>query len=463
MFTDKKINCDFLIVGAGVTGAAAAYLAAKYTDINHIVIIERYKDAALVNSSHENNAQTLHEGDTETNYSPEKARKVHFAGKLIRSYITKKDVDGLFTTVPGMVIGVGKSECDLLRNRFQAIKEDYPDLREIYGKEISVIEPQVMSGRLKTGPDDIMALYTPNRICMNYQLYARELIKDAMAVPGKKVEVHWESPLETIIPIKDVNQITTGYRIMTKNGMVIDASTVEFAAGAYSLSYAHKLGLGLRYAMLNVGGNFYKVERDIRGKVYTVQNDSIPFAAFHMDRNLVTNVVQLGPTTQIILMMIRRDYSTVTDYFHTPLLTTLEGWRAFVRSIRKNNLATYGIKNVLFETPRMGKYLVLREARKIIPDLQIDELELYAGHGGSRPQIIDLDADNPLVMGDKNIIGDRVILNTTPSPGATVSMRNALRDVLRTVEFLGGKYTFFLDEFKKDFGVTDEQIAAYAV
>ncbi len=463
MFNGQKIDCELLVVGAGVTGAASTYIATKYTNLKHIVVIEKFHDAALVNSSMDNNAQTLHEGDTETNYSLPKARKVQFAGKLIRSYIQKKQVEGLYEVVSGMVIGVGKTECDLLRNRQKEFVKDYPDLRIIYGDTISQVEPAIMSGRKKVGHDDICALYTPNRVCMNYQIYARELFKDAQAVPGKKVEIHYNSAFETITPILNANGTVAYYQVTTVNGLCINAKFVEFAAGAYSLEYAHGLGLGLRMTMINVGGNFYWIGREIWNKNYTVQRDNIPFAAFHIDRNIVTGKGQLGPTTQIIFMMIRRDYSTVRDYLNAPMFTTWEGIRAFERTVRKNNLAWYGIKNILFTIPYLGKYMVLQEARKIIPDLQMHELGLIEGHGGSRPQIIDLDAENPLIMGDCTVVGDRVIANTTPSPGATVSMKNGLRDVLKIVESLKDDgFTFYMDEFKKDFGVTDAQIAAYA-
>ncbi len=453
----KRISCDLLIVGAGVTGAAAAYVAAKYTNIKRIVIIEKYEAAGMVNSNHESNAQTLHEGDTETNYILRKALKVKFAAKLVRGYIFKKMAKGLYETVDGMVIAVGKIECDLLRKRFAEFSPYYPKLELIYADRITEIEPAVMSGRKKTGPDDICALYTPDRICMNYQQLARELISDAQAIEGKVVEVYYETALQNI------TRVENGYEVVTENGMVIDASTVEFAAGAYSLSFAHKLGYALRKAMLNVAGNFYWIARKVFGKIYTIQIPNIPFAAFHIDRNLITGNSQLGPTTQIILMMIRRDYNTVPDYLRTPLFTTLDGWRAFFRAIRKNHLLLYGIKNIVFMIPKLGLFLILREARKIIPNLTIKEIRLIDGHGGSRPQEIDLDADNPLIMGDSNIVGWRVIFNTTPSPGASVCLKNALRDILKIIEFFEGKYQFDIEQFKIDFDVTDEEIqTAYA-
>lgn len=450
----SRIECDFLTVGTGVTGAAAVYISANYTNFNHIVAIEKYDAPGTVNSHHSSNAQTLHEGDTETNYSLHKAKKIHFASKLIRSYIKDKPINDVYTVTDGMVIGVGKKECDLLRKRHAEFKEEFPKLELIYGDQIRAIEKEIMSGRKKTGPDDINALYRPDRVCVNYQRLAQEFIKDAQAVTDKKVSVFFNSPLE------DIWQTRNGYGVCTANGMVIDAGVVEFAAGPYSLKYAQKFGYKTNLRLLNVAGNFYWVKRDTNIKAYTVQDDGIPFAAFHIDRNMVTGQSQLGPTTQIILEMIRRKPETFPDYMQVSPFTNLSDLSTFVKMVRQNHLAWYGLKNILFEYAPGGKYLVLREARKIIPDLRYDELELLDGHGGSRSQIIDPDAENPLVMGDYNITGWRLISNTTPSPGASVCLMNALRDVLKAVKYHGGKFKFDMERFKKDFGVTDEQIAA---
>ncbi|VAW79194.1 Malate:quinone oxidoreductase, partial [hydrothermal vent metagenome] len=67
---------DLLIIGAGVSGTALLYETAKFTDIQHIGIIEKYAAPARVNSLSSNNSQTLHCGDIETNYTLEKALKV---------------------------------------------------------------------------------------------------------------------------------------------------------------------------------------------------------------------------------------------------------------------------------------------------------------------------------------------------------------------------------------------------
>lgn len=102
---------DLLIVGGGVSGTALLYLAAKYTDIGHIGLIEKYAAPARVNTLHSNNSQTLHCGDIETNYTLEKALKVQRAARMVERYATAQpDIDHLIFKYPKMVLGVGPVE-----------------------------------------------------------------------------------------------------------------------------------------------------------------------------------------------------------------------------------------------------------------------------------------------------------------------------------------------------------------
>ena len=77
-----------VIIGAGVSGSALLYLAARYTDIGRIGVIEKYAAPARVNSLSSNNSQTLHCGDIETNYTLEKALKVQRAARMVESMDT---------------------------------------------------------------------------------------------------------------------------------------------------------------------------------------------------------------------------------------------------------------------------------------------------------------------------------------------------------------------------------------
>ena len=79
--------------------------------------------------------------------------------------------------------------------------------------------------------------------------------------------------------------------------------------------------------------------------------------------------------------------------------------------------------------------------------------KLRRGAGGIRPQIVNLN-NGELEMGDKTIVGDRVIFNTTPSPGASVCLQNAERDALRLMEFMP-EFRLDIERLRAEFGVSD--------
>ncbi len=453
----QKIKCDLLIVGAGVTGAAIAFMTAMFSNILHIIVIEQYKDAGMVNSNPNNNSQTSHEGDTETNYILKKALKVKFAATLLRKYVVKKATEGLYKVTNRMVLGVGAKEVKELEDRFAEFSEHYPHLKLIRGEEIGNLEPKVMEAR--DPKEAVAALTTDQGFAINYQILARELLNDAKTVEGKKVEVMFETKLETIKKVEN-NYVIEVLQGESETKMTIEAEVVEFAAGPYSLRFAQLLGYALNLAIMNVAASFYHAGTFLLGKVYRNQIPNIPFAALHGDKSVVDGSSQFGPTTKFVPLMERHHYDTFGDYMKTPLLSTIKGYFSFWRTLRKNHLLLYGIKNYIFDIPLIGKYLFWREVRKIIPSLKWSDLRLLKNHGGIRPQIIDMDAENPLVMGDSNIVGDKIIFNTTPSPGASVCLKNSYRDLNKIIEFFGGKYYFDKEAFKEWFEVTDEEIEA---
>ena len=112
------------IVGGGVCGTALLYLLAEYSDVDNVVLIEKYDGVAKVNSHGRNNSQTLHCGDIETNYTLEKASKVKSAAEMIVNYTEKlANREQVIFKYPKMVIAVGESECQRLRERFVAFKK----------------------------------------------------------------------------------------------------------------------------------------------------------------------------------------------------------------------------------------------------------------------------------------------------------------------------------------------------
>ncbi len=437
---------DVVIVGGGVTGTALLSVLSRYTNIGSIAFLEKNANVAEVNSHPLNNAQTSHDGGTETNYNLEHALEVQHAARLLRAYVEKRKVPGLFKITNRMVLGVGADEVAQLAARFDAFKKHYQDLRLVSHEELRVIEPKLMEGR--DPHERVCALVSDQGYAIDYQVLSMSFLGDA-AVSRMKIERHLNT---AVLNVKRDGDI---YRLTTSKGEV-SGRVVVFAAGSYSLLFAQMLGHGMDLAILPVAGSFFSAGPLLNGKVYRCQIEGMPFAAIHGDPDVLNQSdTRFGPTTKPLPLMERHRYRTFTDFTKLPLFS-IRGLIALMKILWSKRLFTYVVRNALYDVPVIGKLLFLREARVIVPTLRYRDLKLRRGVGGIRPQIVNL-TTGKLEMGDKTIVADNCIFNTTPSPGASVCLANAVRDAARVVSFLGSEYRFDQEGMERDLGIAEAQ------
>lgn len=433
------------IIGGGVTGTALAYVLSKFTDVKEVVLLEKNHWVAEVNSHPLNNAQTSHDGSTETNYDLEHAKKVKAAAVALRRFVDSKNDPTLSRKVRRMALAVTAEEISKLRKRYLEFKSTYPDLWLANEDQIKKLEPKVMLGR----KGQALAMGSDEGYIVNYQTLAEYLVKDT-----RKHNPQFKCLLGT--PVEYIEKRNNCYIMKTPDGY-ITAEAVVFAAGPYSLFFAQKLGYGLEYGILSVAGSFYDAGHWLDNKVYRMQVEGRPFAEIHGDPDILDMTkTRFGPTTKILPLMERHHYETFVDFMQLPLLRTVRGIASLFKIIWKRKLVWYVLKNILFDLPIIGRWLFLQEVKKIVPTMRYRDLKLRKGAGGIRPQIVNLKTMD-LEMGDASLVpeGERLIFNTTPSPGASVCLGNAHRDAKRIVEFLNqtaGGYYFDEEAFQKELG-----------
>ncbi len=434
---------DVLIVGGGVTGTALLYTLSKYSDIKNIGLIEKYSDFGLVNSASYNNSQTLHFGDIETNYSIEKARSVKRMADMVMKYVEseKNSPDNLkiFSRYSKMVLAVGKNQVKELRERFPSFSQLFPNLRMIERDEIGRIEPRVLDGR---NPDqEILALVTEDGYTVDFKKLCHSFVNNALRKnPGLSIHLNTK-----LLKIKHNGD---HYLVKTDKGD-ISATAVVFAAGGHSLMYAKSLGYGKNLSVLSMAGSFYTAPKVLNGKVYTIQVPKLPFAAIHGDPEVHNpEITRFGPTAKPIFQLERHNWSTFPEYWKTfglgisPVISLL-------KIIFDRVLLNYILINFLYDLPFVGRRLFIREIRKIVPSIKLNELMFAKGIGGTRPQIVN-NTKRKLEMGEAKLSGEKVIFNITPSPGASTCLGNAYSDASKIVEFLDGKFKFDKEAFEKD-------------
>jgi len=425
---------DVIVIGAGITGTALFYVLSNYSNLKSIAIIEKHSEIAKVNSNRNNNSQTLHFGDIETNYSLEKARKVKEAADLVAAYV-EKNGSHLFNKTHKMVLAVGEKEVQKLEERYQEIKDLYPNLEKIGWEEIAKLEPKIVKGRSLDQP--ILALCTEDGYAIDYGKLSESFIENG------KGDVFLDTKIKEIIKKDD------SYIIKSNKG-IFQAKVVIVSAGAHSLIYAQKLGYGKELGLLPVAGSFYCSNKMLNGKVYTLQTDKLPFAAIHGDPDVNNpDETRFGPTTKVLPLLERYDYSTIPDFFRTSVFNW-DGVVSLWKIITDPVLGKFVLKNLSYDIPILGKHIFAKEVRKIIPSIKTSELRFGKKIGGIRPQVVDTKTKQ-LNMGEAKLLGDNIIFNITPSPGASVCLKNAENDANHVVEFLGEDYSFDQARFRKDY------------
>lgn len=432
---------EVAIIGGGISGTALLYSLSNYTNINRIVLIEKHKEVALLNSHKNSNSQTLHFGDIETNYTLEKAQIVKGAANLVKNYILKNDPQQrTYNKYHKMVLGIGEKQVEELRQRYQEFKGLFPKLKLIEQEEIEVFEPNVVKNRAPN--EEIIALFTEEGYTIDFQKLAQSFLTKSLEHSKNSVNLMMETKVDKVEREGDL------YHIQTTKG-AIAAKVVVFTTGAYSLLFAKSLGYGKDYALLDVAGNFYLAPGVLNGKVYTVQLKKIPFAAIHGDSEVHdSSKTRFGPTAKVTLLLEKRNYASIFDYLRTAGIS-INAFISFFNILSEKVIWQYILKNYLYDIPLIGKRLFLKEARKVVPSLQLSDLQLAKEYGGIRPQIVNLQTKR-LEMGEAKIVGKDILFNITPSPGASTCLQNAFDDTARIISFLGQEFSFDKYQFLED-------------
>jgi malate dehydrogenase (quinone) len=427
----RQQTADLVIIGGGISGTALLFAAARYSTIRRLVLIEKYPGLAQVNSAATHNSQTLHCGDIETNYTLVKALAVKRAAGLVANYAMRLAADeDLLHRYSKMVLGVGPEECTRLRARFREFAPHYPWLRLFEVSEIARLEPHVVFANGRSRPEELVACGAEHEhTAANFAALANSFATHArLENPDVQIQLNTRG--------LHVRASGHGFEVETNHNTIM-AGAVVVSAGGHSLFLAQQMGYGREFSCLPVAGSFYFTPKRLNGKVYTVQNDKLPFAAIHGDPDLLMgDATRFGPTALILPELERYHLASTIDFlrvvrFDTALLAVLTDM------FTDADVRRYIIKNMLFELPGIRRRLFLRDARKIIPGLNLSELRFAKGFGGLRPQLVDR-REKRLLMGEAKIdTGVGVIFNMTPSPGATSCLDNAEQDLRIVARHLG--------------------------
>ena len=419
---------DTAIIGGGVAGTSLLFTLARYTEINNIILFEKYDEVSQLNSNPKSNSQTLHVGDIESNYTYEKAGKVKKASSMVANYIQNfNEVDKVGFRKDKMLLAVGEGEVAELKERYAQFKTLYPYLELWDEKFLAEFEPKLVEGRT----EPILAMGAKGQITtVDYKKLSESFVQQAVDT-DKNIQMRYNEEVTKIEKNEDgtftIISDTTRFR----------AKSVVVNAGAYSLLFAQSMGYGKNYAILPIGGSFFFTkEKLLDSKVYTMQNPKLPFAAIHADPDVTQNWnTRFGPTAFALPKLERYHELHVKDLI-SALNIDKDVTKVYMSLFRDKTIRRYILKNFMEEIPLVGKEIFVHDAKKIIPSIRVKDLKFAEGYGGMRPQIIDK-KNHELLLGEAKIEEDGLIFNMTPSPGATSSLSIALSDAQSVCSLLG--------------------------
>ena len=436
----QEKHYDVIIIGGGITGSALAYVLAEFSGIKNIALLEKYEGLATLNSKASANSQTIHCGDIETNYDLQKATEVKRKADMIVKYCQKHGYENKFLFQgQKMALGVGESEIELIKDRFEKFKELYPYLQLFDKEALKKIEPKlVFDGRGEERAENIAAMGVQSGVytTIDYGAMANSFVQNAKNVEGKTCDLYLNTEVQNITKVGDK------FYIRTANRLSLSADFVVVDAGAHSLWLAHKMGLGQDLSTICIAGSFYLTKQKLlNGKVYMVQNPKLPFAALHGDPDLLADgCTRFGPTALTMPKLERyKGCRSVPEFFQS-LNFDMDVAKVIWQNFGDSEVRDFLIRNIGFEIPILGKKLFVKNARKIIPSIREEDIYYAKGFGGVRPQVIS-HSQKKLLLGEARI-GENpgIIFNMTPSPGATSCLGNALRDAKGACEYLGASF-----------------------
>ncbi len=445
---------DTAIIGGGVAGTSLLFTLARYTDVNNIILFEKYDEVSQLNSNPKSNSQTLHVGDIESNYSYEKAGKVKKASSMVANYIQNFDeVDSVGFRKDKMLLAVGKEEVAELKERYSKFKTLYPYL-ELWDKEfLAEFEPKLVEGR----EEPILAMGARGQITtVDYKKLSESFVQQALDTE-KNIQMRYNEEVTKIEKNEDgtftITSDTTNFR----------AKSVVVNAGAYSLLFAQSMGYGKEYAILPIGGSFFFTrEKLLNSKVYTMQNPKLPFAAIHADPDCTQGWnTRFGPTA-FALPKLERYHALHLKDLICALNIDKDVTKVYMSLFKDKTIRRYILKNFIEEIPLVGKEVFVQDAQKVIPSILVKDLKFAEGYGGMRPQIIDK-KNHELLLGEAKIEEDGLVFNMTPSPGATSSLSIALSDALGVCKVIGANFNMVKHETEIQSLISHSDVAPIAL
>lgn len=387
--TNKIIECDYLIIGAGIIGLTIAKeLSEKLTD-KKIFIIEKEKDVAMHSSGR--NSGVLHAGFYYTSDSL-KAKFTKDGSALMHAYCEKNNLAINYSKK--VVVTKDDTELNTLLELHERAKVNGVETYLINEQELRDIEPNAVTYK-KALYSPKTSTINPKEVCLHLK---KELIHRGLIFYFNHQYKH-----------KKENIVYT-------NATSFTAHFVINCAGLYADKIAKEYNFSKNYTILPFKGIYLKYTGDdkpITTNIYPVPNLNNPFLGVHYTIT-VDGTIKIGPTA--IPALWRENYSGFNNFEFSEMLSILK------YEIKLFATNAFNFRKLAFtEIAKYNKLNFIRLATCMVKEIETKKFNNWSTPG-IRAQLLNTETlelvQDFIVEGDDNSLH---ILNAV-SPAFTASL-----------------------------------------
>jgi L-2-hydroxyglutarate oxidase len=385
-------NFDFIVVGAGIVGAATAYkLQLKYPK-KSIALLE--KEAKTGKHQTGRNSGVIHSG---IYYTPGsyKAENCRIGREQLVSFAEKYNIP--YEVCGKIIVATDESELDKLEDIYQrGLKNNTPGITYLSAEEITQKEPFIKG---------VKAIHVPSAGIIDYVATNKKL---AALIS----EINPNSKLITSCTYNKTIRDGLKKIVYTSVG-TFTTDKVILCTGLQSDRNAEKDQAHLDLKIVGFRGDYYEFipeqKHKINNLVYPVPDPRFPFLGVHFTK-MINGNVECGPNA--VFSFAREGYNKTSFNFKDTweALTYKGTWKLFSKFWRKG----------IDEYKRaFSKKLFVKELQKMMPQLHTDDV--VPCKSGIRAQAIDTGGN---MVDDFKIVEQDGIIHVlnAPSPAATACL-----------------------------------------